>query len=51
MSAGHWGSAGVQTKYFKSASEEGGGVYVTTGCYIILLNIAADGENPANINT
>lgn len=29
----------------KSASEEGMGDYVTTGCYIILINKAADGEN------
>lgn len=51
MSAGRRGSAGVQTKYFKSASEEKRGVYVTTGYHIILINTAADGENPANNNT
>lgn len=51
MSAGCRGSAGVPTKYFKSASDKKREVYVTIGCCIILINIAADGENPANNNT
>ena len=32
VSAGGSGFAGVGLKYFKSASEERRGVYVTTGC-------------------
>ena len=37
VSAGGPGFAGVGLKYFKSASEERRGVYVTIGCYIILI--------------